>query len=80
MDLTKTPAMQPPPGEFPDFDAPDPLLAVHVFLIIFCLSLCTILLTIQLSTKHFLLHGVQWEDCKPYSSIPHLPAMVSNLA
>ncbi|KAI4226348.1 MAG: hypothetical protein L6R36_003244 [Xanthoria steineri] len=62
MDPTKTPAMHPPPGVSPDFNAPDPLHAVNVFSIIFCLSLCTILLAIQLCTKKLLMHGLLLED------------------
>lgn len=64
MDPTKTPAMHPPPGVSPDFNAPDPLHAVNVFSIVFCLSLCTILLAIQLGTKKLLMHGLLLEDCK----------------
>ncbi|KAL8803523.1 MAG: hypothetical protein Q9182_003124 [Xanthomendoza sp. 2 TL-2023] len=64
MDPTKAPAMYPPQGVTYDFNAPNPLITFGnlAALTICCLSLCTILLLLQLWTKRFLLHGLVRED------------------
>lgn len=64
MDPTKMPAMYPPSGMIYDFNAPNPIRDVVDGASIFCISLCTILLMVQLLTKRHLLHGLKWEDCE----------------
>lgn len=64
LDPSKIPALQPPPGVIPDFESPSPIQATSVFAIIFCLSVCTVCLVVQLLTKFFLMKGLKWEDCK----------------
>ncbi|KAL8680136.1 MAG: hypothetical protein Q9224_003991 [Gallowayella concinna] len=62
MDPSNTPAIKPPDGETPDFDAPDPSRNITIPAIVFCISFCTLLLLVQLLTKRILIRALQYED------------------
>ena len=64
VDSRKMPALRPPVGVMPNFVTPSPWQTINVFTIIFCLSLCTVRLVVQLVTKFFLMKGLKWEDCE----------------
>lgn len=70
MDSMSGPALRPPPGVIPDFDSPDAAQTVQITASIFCISICTVFLVLQLLTKQFLMHGLKWEDCEICQLLP----------
>ena len=63
-DPNLTPSLAPPAGVTPDFVTPESLSDINVVAIILCLALSTLLCSVQIYTKYWVMNGLKWEDCE----------------
>lgn len=63
LDLSKIPALTPPPGVTPNFENPENFFGTIIGTIVVCLTLTTFLAWTRIYTRLFITKSVGWDDC-----------------
>jgi hypothetical protein len=64
MDLSKIPAMMPPPGEVVDFNSPENRAALYIAVCSILIPLTALFVAAKLCMRIFVVRKLAWDDCK----------------
>lgn len=71
-DLSKIPALKPPPGVTPNFENPENFFGTIIGTIVVCLTLTTFLAWTRIYTRLFITKSISWDDCQLFPQIDGL--------